>query len=72
MDKTYVCNLGAELNGKCPHRTEDGVHCTEGQGCSFCSEEDIPDKGYVRKDRWYEQYYKDSVPLKEENRRKTW
>ena len=50
------CTLNIK-NNNCPHVSKDGKHClaTETK-CSFSKQEGV-DK-YVRKSRWYEQYYK--------------
>ena len=60
---TWLCQLG-ELNDKCSCRDEDGVHCKGHTICCFCEteekyEEEKPEITYVRKERWYEKYYRD-------------
>jgi hypothetical protein len=53
----YECELPKEVN-QCPHYTEDG-YCNNENKCSF-QKEDVKEvkNQYVRKERWYEQYYK--------------
>lgn len=47
------CELEKELN-KCPYY-ENG-HCKKEGICSF--QKKIEKKEYIRKERWYEKYYK--------------
>ena len=56
----YICNFDSDLY--CPNRLSDHIHCNDNIQCSFCVEEtkaqERNPKGYVRKERWYEKYYK--------------
>lgn len=56
----YICKLDGDL--ECPNRLPDNIHCNNNINCGFCVEEAKPQeykpKGYVRKERWYEKYYK--------------
>lgn len=53
----YKCELDKDIN-KCPYYIEDG-HCNNESKCSFQKEEvEEVRNQYVRKERWYEQYYK--------------
>lgn len=56
----YICKLDSDLD--CPYRLEDKMHCNNNDQCSFCmverEEYEYNSKGYVRKERWYEKYYK--------------
>lgn len=53
----FKCELDKDIN-KCPYYTEDG-YCNNEEKCSFQKEEIIETKNlYVRKERWYEQYYR--------------
>ena len=61
--KEYICKLG-DLNDKCPYRSEEPGHCKGRPVCSFYKEvsvdvvdpEEVKEKGYVRKERWYERF----------------
>lgn len=67
----FMCQLGEELNKSCKWRETDGKHCKSNPHCSFCVEkgtEALEVRRYVRKPRWYERYYKDSVPVKADAR----
>lgn len=56
----YICKLNTEFD--CPMRLSDGVHCNNNTKCGFCvAESQLQQrkiKGYVRKERWYEKYYR--------------
>ena len=49
------CELEKELN-KCPFYKEG--FCTSNTSCSFQKKVEKNEKEYVRKERWYEKYYK--------------
>lgn len=56
----YRCELDVP-GRKCPNLLEDGIHCNNNTVCSFCKDETLEEKpkvSYVRKERWYEKYYK--------------
>ena len=57
----YLCEL--DVPGReCPNLLEDGIHCNNNTVCSFCRDEGVteekPTSKYVRKERWFEKYYK--------------
>ena len=57
----YICKLDSDL--ECPSKSPDNIHCNNNNTkCVFCVEEVKPQeykpKGYIRKERWYEKYYK--------------
>ena len=63
------CNLDASVN-KCDFFGRDLI-CNNSNKCSFqeVDPEDVEDiivkkNGYIRKEHWYEKYYKDSRPKK--------
>ena len=54
---TYVCEL--HVGAECEYLADDGHHCRGNCCCAFCEEENRQAKEkYVRKERWYEKYYK--------------
>lgn len=56
----YFCELDLEFN-KCPHFGEDKRCMVNDIKCSFRSgneEKPVIRNPYVRKERWYEKYYK--------------
>lgn len=56
---TYVCELRVESD--CEYLNDDRVHCSGNQCCAFCEREITEEEyrnSYVRKERWYEKYYK--------------
>jgi len=59
-DMMYICKLASDLD--CNNRLPDNIHCNNNVNCGFCVEEakiqKSQAKGYVRKERWYEKYYK--------------
>lgn len=72
--KMYDCTFQEEYNHCRFLRRENGEYlCTNSQeGCSFRAGEIHSEEGsggaaqaYVRKERWYEEYYKDSRPVRE-------
>ncbi len=62
----YRCNLESDLS-RCPYRVcvKDGSFCSNIlPGCGFRKEEIITEEPkYVRKERWYEQYYRGTRPV---------
>lgn len=65
--KMKICLLPKE-NNKCRFFDKEKMEChNKVVGCGFQKIEKINDKnasGYVRKERWYEKYYKASRPKK--------
>lgn len=66
----YTCTLEME-NNKCKNLLEN-KQCSGNTMCCFCKEEIkeqtiIEKTPYVRKERWYEQYYKESQKKKRNN-----
>lgn len=58
------CNLSKEINN-CPFCNKEKMECNnENTQCTFREREIEGNKKYVRQDRWYEKYYKDSRPKK--------
>ena len=56
MDKVYKCKL--LINTDCIYKMQSDM-CRGNKACSFCKEDtDEEPKAYVRKERWYEKYYK--------------
>ena len=58
--------LSADINN-CPFCDKDSMLCKNENKCAFKQEkieDNISPDGYVRKERWYEKYYKDSRPKK--------
>ena len=54
------CNLSADTN-KCPFCNKNKMECNYDRRCLFQETESEPVKetnGYVRKERWYEKYYR--------------
>lgn len=50
------CELEAEINN-CPFYIKSTHLCTNENPCSFQEKKDTQ-KEYIRKERWYEKYYK--------------
>lgn len=52
------CTLSIEVNN-CPFCDRNKMECSNEKSCAFQVDENIPTKNkYVRKERWYEKYYK--------------
>lgn len=53
----YICTLAKDIN-KCAYF--DGIqHCNNPESkCGMRHTNNQTEKGYVRKDRWFEKYYK--------------
>ncbi|MDR7814654.1 hypothetical protein [Lacrimispora sp.] len=58
---TGLCRLAPDIN-QCPHYNADMGSCvSNNKVCGFFMESGVIKKektGYIRKQRWYEQYYK--------------
>lgn len=57
---TAICNLAPDINN-CPHYVIGTGRCgSENRMCGFFNtdEKKKEKEGYVRKPRWYEQYYR--------------
>ena len=53
----YFCTLDRNLNN-CPH-FDGNNHCTNPETkCGMLRIQDNTKKNYIRKERWYEKYYK--------------
>lgn len=53
-----ICTLDANIN-TCPFYDKEKLICKNSSPCSFGkNEEDISNNQYVRKERWYEKYYR--------------
>lgn len=50
------CTFDLEINN-CPFYNKDNNRCVYEKKCSFQAEDKVIDR-YVRKERWYEKYYK--------------
>lgn len=64
MTKKYICTLPSEIK-QCPFRSNDSKCNMDKDGCGFRKieqeqEQDKTPSQYVRKERWYEKYYKRS------------
>ena len=60
------CELSEDINN-CPCCNKEKMECLNTKTmCAFRAEEniDIENNQYVRKERWYEKYYKNSRPMK--------
>ena len=56
-EESAVCTLDSEVN-TCPFFEKDGSICTNrDRGCGF-RQTDQTEGSYVRKERWYEKYYR--------------
>lgn len=55
--KNIECTLPKEIN-ECPFYDKEKLLCNNQNSCSFQKKEEVKPSGYVRKERWYEQYYK--------------
>ena len=53
----YICSLPPEINS-CPYYAKTGECKNEMEGCSFRKEKGENRNQYVRKERWYEKYYR--------------
>lgn len=52
------CKLEVEAN-ECPFCDKDKMECKNKRSCSFQESGVVPEKEkYIRKERWYEKYYK--------------
>lgn len=54
------CTLSIEVN-TCPFCDKDKMECNNEKSCAFQERKDNAIKtkeGYVRKERWYEKYYR--------------
>ena len=52
------CNLPADIN-QCPHYLTETQECKKEGACSFQQQSvSKPRSQYIRKERWYEKYYK--------------
>lgn len=53
------CTLSEDIN-KCPFCNKEKMECHNEHECTFQGkEEEKKSAGYVRKERWYEKYYRD-------------
>lgn len=60
-----ICTLDANIN-TCPFYGRDNAVCNSESPCSFWKkEEDISKSQYVRKERWYEKYYRNGSTKKD-------
>jgi len=57
--KPMICSLDIEINS-CPHLSDDGRTCnSDNSSCTFRKEsEAVESTKYIRKQRWYDKYYK--------------
>lgn len=61
-----LCLLPEDINN-CPFFNKEKMECTNTDTkCTFRkeSDENIVNNQYIRKERWYEKYYKNSRPAK--------
>lgn len=59
------CTLAKDIN-KCPFCNKEIMECTKSDiKCGFRREDEpVGNSDYVRKERWYEKYYKGTRPVK--------
>ena len=53
----YICILDEKLN-KCPNYTENSQCSNPSLNCGMLRIEQTNQAKYIRKERWYEKYYK--------------
>ena len=51
------CGLSEDIN-KCPFYDKNSKSCNNKDKCSFQDTGNINNNEYVRKERWYEKYYR--------------
>ncbi len=57
QEKDNICSL---INYDCPNKSSDDAHCKiiDGHCCFILEKTETGKHWYVRKERWYEKYYK--------------
>lgn len=53
----YKCELPIDINN-CPHFNRESGMCNNPNKCNLQERNAENTNGYVRKERWYEQYYR--------------